>query len=200
MTEKTSKKIIALSGLRGSGKSTVGPLLAKLLGWSYADLDFLVEQSRGQGISDLVAATGWEGFRQAETETLTKALNKEKTVLSLGGGAIVSDTNYRLLKKKALIVFLACDPRAAAARINKSPEASRQRPPLLNDPSRSSSNEKSPQAEMTAIWKARRALYEQRQDLILDNSMELDSRSLQSYLKSDLLPLIHAALRPQSEN
>lgn len=193
MIEKTPKTIIALSGLRGSGKSTVGPLLAELLGWSYADLDELVEENSGQTISEVVATTGWEGFRQKETTALIKALKQENLVLSLGGGAIVSDTNYQLLQKKALIVFLACDPRAAAARLKKSPTNLHRRPPLLKP---SSSNAATIEAEMNAIWKSRQHLYEQRQNLILDTSAELDHKSLRAYLQSNLLPLIRTTLFP----
>ncbi len=99
-------KLVYLTGFMGSGKSTVGPILANTLGWDFFDLDHVIENKTGQKIRNLFDEKGEEFFRKLETETLKEISNGNELIISLGGGTIVSDTNLEILKSHGTIIFL----------------------------------------------------------------------------------------------
>ncbi len=79
---------IVLTGFMGSGKSTVGPLVAGRLNWSFVDVDDVIEDEAGAPITELFARHGEARFRDREHETIARLAAGEKLVLALGGGAI----------------------------------------------------------------------------------------------------------------
>jgi len=79
---------IVLTGFMGSGKSTVGPLLAQRLGWTFIDLDDVIEAEAGATIAELFARHGEPAFRTREHETIARLAATDALVLALGGGAI----------------------------------------------------------------------------------------------------------------
>lgn len=88
---------IALCGYMGCGKSVTGEILAGLLGLDFKDLDHCIED-RGQSIADIFAAHGEDGFRQLESEILAECVQtSEGGILALGGGAVLSQKNRKLL-------------------------------------------------------------------------------------------------------
>jgi shikimate kinase len=89
----------------GSGKSTVGALVAARAGVPHRDLDALIEERAGTSIADLFASRGEAAFRALETELLPGALEGE-VVVSLGGGAVLADGNWALIRSRALTVWL----------------------------------------------------------------------------------------------
>ncbi|MGI4828410.1 MAG: shikimate kinase [Janthinobacterium lividum] len=93
----TQLKRIILTGFMGSGKTTVGRLLAAQLGWAFADLDECVEAQQGMTVPRIFAERGEAAFRIAETTALADLLAQSNLVLALGGGAIVSPANRDLL-------------------------------------------------------------------------------------------------------
>jgi shikimate kinase len=88
---------IVLTGFMGSGKSTVGPLLAHRLGWTFIDLDDVIEAEAGATISELFARHGEPAFRTREHETIARLAATDAVVLALGGGAIEHATTRSLL-------------------------------------------------------------------------------------------------------
>jgi len=88
---------IVLTGFMGSGKSTVGPLLAARLGWRFLDVDEVIEAEAGLAISDLFATQGEATFRDLEHQTITRLAAEEALVLALGGGAIEHGATRSLL-------------------------------------------------------------------------------------------------------
>ncbi len=78
---------LVLTGFMGSGKTTVGRLLAAKLGWDFADLDTVVEQLKGKTVPQIFAEDGEALFRAAETEALARLLTEVNLVIALGGGA-----------------------------------------------------------------------------------------------------------------
>lgn len=97
---------IALLGFMGCGKTTVGCLLAKRLGFLFLDTDYLIEERSGLDIPRIFELFGEEYFRELETRILKKVASYRKLVLSTGGGLPMKDENWKLLKERFLTVFL----------------------------------------------------------------------------------------------
>src|SRR5579871_6349487 len=79
---------VVLTGFMGSGKSTVGPLVAARLGWRFIDADDVIEAEAGATIAEIFRRDGEAAFRDRELATILRLLDEEKLVLALGGGAI----------------------------------------------------------------------------------------------------------------
>lgn len=99
---------IVLTGFMGAGKSTVGRLLAAQLGWTFLDLDAHIEQRTGRSVPEIFAEDGEARFRRLESAALANALQHDRLVFALGGGAPETLTNRLLLEQTpaTLTVFL----------------------------------------------------------------------------------------------
>jgi shikimate dehydrogenase len=101
------KENIVLTGMPGSGKSTVGKALAKMLQRPFVDLDEVIVESAGKEISQIFAEVGEAGFRDLETQAVLKIANETSgVVIATGGGAILRDENVRALKRTGKLYFL----------------------------------------------------------------------------------------------
>ena len=101
--------MIALTGFMGSGKTTVGKVLADFLGCPFMDLDDLVVKKAGKSIPDIFAQDGEPAFRELEAQILRKTVAKyaESTaVLALGGGAVLAPASAALLHEKTVCIYL----------------------------------------------------------------------------------------------
>jgi shikimate kinase len=96
----TTPAQIVLLGFMGAGKSTVGPLLADMLGWQFFDADEVLERRSGCTIADLFSRHGEEGFRRLEESTVAELLRLDHTVIALGGGAVESALTRSLLASR----------------------------------------------------------------------------------------------------
>ena len=101
---------VYLTGFMTSGKSTIGPILANVLGWDFYDLDRVIEQDESMAVVDIFKNNGEQYFREKETETLTRLTCNEKAIISLGGGTIANKTNFDLMRESGLIVYLKVSP------------------------------------------------------------------------------------------
>ena len=110
---------IILIGMPGSGKTTTGKLLAQKLGFDFLDMDDVIEKSEGMKISEIFKLEGEEYFRNLETSLLESLLEKENLILSTGGGVILFNNNYELLKKIGKIVYLKILPDKIYERIKE---------------------------------------------------------------------------------
>lgn len=99
---------IVLTGFMGSGKSSIGRLLAQQLGWNFLDLDSHLEERAGASIGALFEKHGEAHFRRLESTALANALSRPRTVLALGGGTPEGLTNRLLLEQTpgTLVIFL----------------------------------------------------------------------------------------------
>lgn len=101
--------LITLTGFMGSGKTTVGRILADALGCPFLDLDDLIVKKAGKSIPDIFAQDGEPAFRQLEARLLRQTVEKygESTaVLSLGGGAVTTPASATLLHEKTVCIYL----------------------------------------------------------------------------------------------
>jgi shikimate kinase len=99
---------IVLTGFMGSGKSTVGPLVAERLGWRFVDADQAIEADAGCTIAEIFAREGEAAFREREAAAIARLALDERLVLALGGGAIEREATRHLLASDAgtLLVHL----------------------------------------------------------------------------------------------
>jgi shikimate kinase len=100
---------LVLTGFMGSGKTTVGGLLAKRLAWSFLDLDHEIERRDGRSVSRIFAEEGEPGFRRMESLALVSLLGKQRMVLALGGGTPEELRNKLLLEQtpRTAVIHLA---------------------------------------------------------------------------------------------
>lgn len=99
-----------------AGKSVVGRRLARRLKRRFVDLDQAIEAREGMAVAAIFSRKGKKYFRKVEKELLREALEKDGQVIATGGGAILDEDNLRLLKEKALLVWLTVGPETALKR------------------------------------------------------------------------------------
>lgn len=103
---KASKENIVLTGMPGSGKTTVGRLLAEELGRPYLDVDELIREKTGMAPGEIIAAQGEPAFRDVETEVIRAVAERNGCVIATGGGAILRRENVDLLRRNGKLFFL----------------------------------------------------------------------------------------------
>ena len=123
-----SKKNLILIGMMGSGKSTIGRLLAQKLNLKFLDIDFLIEKKTKMKIAEIFENKGEEIFRKLEKEITLKFLNKANCIISLGGGAFINEIIKKKVKKKGIAIWLNWNPQTLINRIRKN----KKRPIALN--------------------------------------------------------------------
>lgn len=140
-------KRIVLIGPPGAGKSTVGKALSEELSLEFLDTDALIEQSSGKSITDIFVVDGEPVFRAIELKTLVSVLSSDNAIVSLGGGAPISDEAQALISNSgSQVVFLDVSLSTAAPRVG----FNRDRPLLLGNP----------RAQWQALSDQRRPIYE----------------------------------------
>ena len=149
-------KHIVLIGFMGSGKSTMGRLIANKLNCPFVDTDHYIEKKEGRSISEIFADDGEEYFRNLETETVKELLmQKEKTVIAFGGGTPLKEENRELLRKaEAYVVFLKVTGNEAYERL----KGDTQRPLL---------NVANPREKIDSLLEVRNPIYESVSDYVL---------------------------------
>ena len=142
----TGGPLVVLVGPMGSGKSTVGALLAERLGAVYRDTDADIVAAEGREIADIFVEDGEDHFRALERAAVAKALAEHTGVLALGGGAVL-DPGTRALLRELPVAYLSMDVEAAVRRVGLGAA----RPLLAVNPRR----------QWRELMDARRHLYEE---------------------------------------
>jgi len=151
---------VILIGPMGSGKTTIGSLLAGKLGLCFRDTDHLIEAQEEKTVSQIFLDQGEDAFRAIEKRVLREELLTDGTVLSLGGGAPISiDAQSALRAIASHIIFLDISLSTVAPRIG----FNRDRPLLLNNP----------RGQWQTLMEARRPIYE----AIADTIINVDDKS-----------------------
>ncbi len=148
---------IVLTGMRGSGKSTLAKHLAKKYTATLIDLDNEIEKELGMTINQFIdknPSTGWKGFRKVERELTKKFSNQKNTIIATGGGTLMFDENYAIIKHN-YIVFLNSPLAVLKKRLVQD---SNKRPALLHDTLK----------ELGSIWQERKSQYYFVADQIFD--------------------------------
>lgn len=141
-----ARRTIALVGLMGAGKSTVGRRLADVLGRKFYDSDVEIEKAAGLSISDIFSIHGEAEFRRGEHKVLARLLDEAPHVLATGGGAYLDPETRKLLREKAVTVWLNADLETIWKRVSR-----RDTRPLLRAPD--------PKAVLTRLFEEREPIY-----------------------------------------
>jgi len=139
---------IALIGLRGAGKTTLGRILAKKLGWSFVELNKEIEAQNGLSVAEIIALYGQEGFRRMEQTALKQLLaRKELMVLATGGGIVSEPLTFDLILSSFYTIWLKAEPEEHMARVRRQGDLR----PMADD--------RSAMAELRTILLSREPLY-----------------------------------------
>jgi shikimate kinase len=151
------EKPVALIGFMGSGKSVVGKLLSNKLNFHFIDLDSHIEKELGKSIARIFSEEGEASFRAHETRALDEVIKASRSVVSCGGGIILSEANTAKLKQNAITVYLKASQRVLHSRLSHS----RNRPLLKNGDR---------MKIISSLLSIRESLYEQTADIVVDIS------------------------------
>lgn len=154
---------IVLIGYRGTGKSSVGKLLSAILDMELVEMDRLIVRKAGLSIPEIVKRSGWEVFRDIESEVAKEILQKDNCVIDSGGGVVLREENVECLKTNGLVFWLKAGKETIVARIKDSEE----RPSLTGT--------KSFVEEVEEVLKAREPLYQAAADWMI----ETDKKSVE---------------------
>ena len=110
MLHKINKKLnISLCGMMGSGKSTIGKILANKLDYNFVDVDKMIENNAGKTIKKIFEEDGEKYFRDLEEKITINILENKETIVSLGGGAIINKNIRNTIKKNSYNIYLNVD-------------------------------------------------------------------------------------------
>ncbi len=149
---------IILTGFMGTGKTSVGKRLAKRFGWTFVDVDQLIETSAQMSIAQLFAKRGEAVFRRLERRHISRAVRGSEQVIATGGGAFIDAENRARLRLSGPVICLSATPQAILARVGRRITTR----PLLQ-------GSKNPLARIQALLRQRARAYRQA-DLTLDTS------------------------------
>lgn len=106
LTEKFATGNLILVGMMGSGKSTMGRILARYLDKAFFDSDIEIQARTGVSIPHIFDVEGEPGFRQREAIEIITILQRQQTVLATGGGAVLLEQNRRVMRAQGIVVYL----------------------------------------------------------------------------------------------
>jgi XRE family transcriptional regulator, aerobic/anaerobic benzoate catabolism transcriptional regulator len=173
---------IALIGLRGAGKSTLGKLLAKSIGWNFVELNKEIERQNGLSVPEIINLYGQEGFRRMEQAALAQLLaRKELMVLATGGGIVSEPLTFDLILKSFYTIWLKAEPEEHMARVRKQGDLR----PMADD--------RSAMAELRNILKTREPLYARANAVVDTAGLAVDAAAAR--LSDAVAPVLESEAR-----
>ena len=164
MDEPKKHTLIYLTGFMGSGKSTIGPILANTLGYSYLDIDAEIERITKKKVTEIFLAEGEPYFRSIERAILEEHRKSARRVISLGGGTIANEENFAVIKSSGLLVYLKADLEHIFHRLRFKTDR-----PLLHAPDGSTLGDEELRVRIMAILAAREPYYSHA-DIVIQTS------------------------------
>ena len=173
---------IALIGLRGAGKSTLGKILAEKIGWNFVELNKEIEAQNGLSVAEIIALYGQEGFRRMEQAALQSLLaRKELMVLATGGGIVSEPLTFDLILSSFYTVWLKAEPEEHMARVRRQGDLR----PMADD--------RSAMAELRNILLSREPLYSRAAALVDTAGLSVDAAAAR--LLDTVRPVLEHAAR-----
>jgi XRE family aerobic/anaerobic benzoate catabolism transcriptional regulator len=179
---RTSFAGIALIGLRGAGKSTLGKLLARKIGWSFVELNKEIEAQNGLSVAEIIALYGQEGFRRMEQAALGQLLaRKELMVLATGGGIVSEPLTFDLILSSFYTIWVKAEPEEHMARVRGQGDLR----PMADD--------RSAMEELRTILKSREPLYARASAVVDTAGLSVDAAAAR--LIEAVAPVLHDEAR-----
>ena len=179
---RTSFAGIALIGLRGAGKSTLGKMLARKIGWSFVELNKEIEAQNGLSVAEIIALYGQEGFRRMEQAALGQLLaRKELMVLATGGGIVSEPLTFDLILSSFYTIWLKAEPEEHMARVRRQGDLR----PMADD--------RSAMAELRTILLSREPLYSRASAVVDTAGLTVDAAAAR--LIDAVAPVLHEEAR-----
>jgi XRE family transcriptional regulator, aerobic/anaerobic benzoate catabolism transcriptional regulator len=173
---------IALIGLRGAGKSTLGKMLAKKIGWNFVELNKEIEAQNGLSVAEIIALYGQEGFRRMEQAALTQLLaRKEMMVLATGGGIVSEPLTFDLILSSFYTIWVKAEPEEHMARVRKQGDLR----PMADD--------RSAMSELRTILRSREPLYARAAAVVDTAGLSVDKAAAR--LIEAVAPVLHDKAR-----
>jgi XRE family transcriptional regulator, aerobic/anaerobic benzoate catabolism transcriptional regulator len=173
---------IALIGLRGAGKSTLGKMLARKIGWSFVELNKEIEAQNGLSVAEIIALYGQEGFRRMEQAALGQLLaRKELMVLATGGGIVSEPLTFDLILSSFYTIWLKAEPEEHMARVRRQGDLR----PMADD--------RSAMAELRTILLSREPLYSRASAVVDTAGLTVDAAAAR--LIDAVAPVLHEEAR-----
>ncbi|MBI3124625.1 MAG: shikimate kinase [Ignavibacteriales bacterium] len=156
---------IDLTVFMTSGKSTIGPILANVLGLEYYDLDREIESEEQLTVVDIFEKHGELYFREAESKILNKLAGRDKILISLGGGTITNQKNFEMMRSTGKIIYLKVSPATLYKRLKHKTDR-----PIFRDLVLGDHSEEDFLRRIKELLDKRREVYE-RADIIIDTEV-----------------------------
>jgi XRE family aerobic/anaerobic benzoate catabolism transcriptional regulator len=173
---------IALIGLRGAGKSTLGKMLARKIGWNFVELNKEIERQNGLSVAEIIALYGQEGFRRMEQAALDQLLaRKELMVLATGGGIVSEPLTFDLILSSFYTIWVKAEPEEHMARVRGQGDLR----PMADD--------RSAMAELRTILLSREPLYARASAVVDTAGLSVDAAAAR--LIDAVEPVLHDEAR-----
>lgn len=171
-------KLIYLTGFMGSGKSTIAPILANTLGYSFLDSDNEIQKISGKQVSEIFLEDGESVFRERERQLLQRVSQQKNCVISLGGGTIANDTNLAIVKSTGVLVYLKLEAESVFHRMKNKTDR-----PLLRTKDGGTMNEEELRRHIAALFAAREWYYKQA-DIVVATDENTVGQSVDDIMRS----------------
>ena len=159
---------ITLIGMPGAGKSTIGVVLAKVLGYQFLDSDLLIQKQEKRRLSEIIEEEGYEGFKDVENR-VNASIEAENTVIATGGSVVYCEEAMEHLKSIGTVVYLKLSLNALSKRLGNL----KGRGVLLREGQ-----------TLTNLYEERTPLYEKYADIVIDEEGKDLEASLEILLKT----------------
>jgi shikimate kinase len=166
-----------ITGFMGSGKSTVGPLLAAGLGYEFVDLDLLIEAGEGKAVPVIFREKGEQAFRLLERRELGLLSSRERIVVATGGGALTDQGSWEIMRGSGLIVYLEVPVEILVARLR----GIRGRPMISAEDGTPLGDEQL-RERISSLFRSREPLY-RRADIVVDAGVQSPVDTVAAILK-----------------
>lgn len=156
---RRSLPLVVLTGFRATGKTTVGRILAELLGYRFIDTDEVITSRLGCSIAESVSRYGWQPFRDLEREVLKELAGEENAVVATGGGAVLHRKTWQQLHNQSFVIWLRADVATILSRLGADEKTAMQRPSLSGQDQ---------ETEIVALLEEREPMYQAGSDMVID--------------------------------
>lgn len=162
------KDRIYLTGFMGSGKSTIGPILANTIGYDFLDIDRTIEAREGKTVSEIFRENGEQYFRTMERTIIVQISTRRRLVISLGGGTVTDPETLRAIIASGILVYLKVTPEQLYRRLHRKTDR-----PLLSDIEGNRLSDTELRERIQTLYAAREPIYSKADITILTDEIRV---------------------------